>query len=570
MTSSLPSVDLLFLLSDVLPALKPGSVRTRWLKHELALLEAMPEGVPLKSARLVDTLLRDLLAKNQKTGVGGKEEGQVLAAWHALVLKRWSPWSAANPWGWYALSLALFEQKANVVQELLESPGAPSGEVLSTHRLPPPPAYNTENAKNRILSATALGWAMRAGNPRSPHRLAVLNVLLAKGADPNLPVDDHGTTALGLVTEAKQAQAVMSAGGKLGGSVGVISWIPSQPTKGLKVVSERLRAWSETIRAGSPQLEAELKQHWPAIIQRCAVLLARANETQEVLRLDVIRQLRGLGRLWGEDCWRPLPGQASLAGEWAKAAVLCQSLDERQPLQDMMRRKSPELIFANGKLGTWSGTTSDGVTDGAWGFVLALLCQEENAHRQGPASLKAFLSPGAAWDWKEMGRVTAQMHPSPLLWNALSLLSKTLGTGSERDVMKGWVSDAVERTQRWGWENPLARLSGRKEWDLLGRLAALAAFEVRSAHQAGTAEHELQELTQGALVLMLWHGWRAPEAKPFLEFIESTGMGLDKPALAKAMKHPFAIANRNPTPVWEALSMEFSFAPAPVRPKVRM
>lgn len=562
MTSASP-LDLHALVGTVLPALPAGPARSALLVHLAAAVAAWPPGAP--PARLPD-LDEQLRTLDRSAPDSGKEKAQVQAL-HDAVLARWSPWDPAHAWGWDLLTRALQRPDAKAVRRLLAAPGAPDGATLSAHPLTAA-IEGTSRKATGVTTATALGLALVAGDTLA--RAAVVQALLEHGANPNAPTTDGGPVPMGLVRGPHALAVLAAADARMtSDAASVLGWLPTRAA-GLPQIQERLATWSAALAEGHPSLSAALQQHWPALVEGVGRVLAVALNDRDAERMGVARQLRALGRTWGQDCWRPAAGEPSLAGEWARASATgAVRPDPNQPpmkaLKALSERAAPYDAFADGRVGLWGGQTTDGVPAGAWGLLLSLQRQPRPADEKRPPS---FFPDGGEWAYDAVGAALDRVPVGPFLWRAVLELGTLLKRPEDRVRWRPWATRALARTAGPEGLAFLQGLSGaqKETFEELGRLPTMVAHDWRTHPPASTPEG-----LQDALTLFVWDGWRRPGAAALWSMAQAEGWPLDREKALAETQHPWAARNAGERPEWAALGLELTLPPgAPARPGPRM
>ena len=563
MDASSPAVDLYGLLAVVAPEMRPGPGRTRFLNHVDRLIRDMATVVPSRAPECW-WLLR------QQTVAAGQMSKDERALWMSLknsLVERWNPWECG--WGWKALALAIHEKSATAVQALLVLPGAPSAQVLSESLLPSAPVSKKPSGQASADPGTALGLALRQGEPS---RQELITVLMDYGVDPNATVDSEGRVALSLATGAEVVKALVAKGARLATQEVATGWMEGLANSRSDMVAlllqSRFSAWREAIgSSGGEGLRQDLQAHWPALVTAAGAALSRlpSRASQNDESLAAVKALRALGRSLGTDCWRPGAEGVSLAGAWARASLLDQP-DLGLPDPAHLTSKMSACSFANGREGTWEGKSPDGLPAAVWGLLAeSVRCSPGSLEG---LSLGMFRSTSVSWAWEDLGVAVDQIPVSPLLWRVLRHLEK-LPDPAVGPLVRQWQSRCLTKALDQASQGLPAWNQG-VAWDELSVvLSARAGSWIRSSPQERQVD---TTLVQTLLELFVLDGWRRPVAQRLFQECVSSAWPLDRMRLREQMDHPLAIRNApvSQRPQWEALRLELSLESAPEVRRPRM
>lgn len=563
MDASSPAVDLHGLLSVVAPEVRPGPGRTRFLNHVDRLIQDFASEAPSRLPECWWLIRQQVVSPGQMS----KDERALWTSLNASLVARWNPWECG--WGWQALALAIHQRSVPGVQALLALPGTPEGLALSKTLLPHAPTSNKAPTGPASVSGTALGMALRQGDP---FRQDLVAVLLSHGVDPNVAVDREGRVALSLATGAEVVKALVSKGARLATPELVTEWMAGLASlrPGMEALSMQARfsAWREAV--GVPEgasLHQDLKAHWPALVETAGATLSqlpsKAHQNDE--SMAAVKALRALGRTLGSDCWRPGAEGVSLAGAWARASLLDQPAVGLPDPSRVTSRLSAR-VFANGREGTWEGRSPDGLPAAAWGLLVeAVHCK--------PGSLKGlnlslFRSASLPWAWEELGSAVDQIPVSPLLWRVLRQLEK-LPDPAVAPLVKQWQNHGLAKALGQAEQGFDVWNLGASWEELSVLMSARATAWISDCPEDRAA---VPTPVQTLLELFVLDGWRRPAAQRLLQECLSSDEPLDRERLREKMDHPLAVRNAPiaQKPQWEALRLELSLEHAPALRRPRM
>ncbi len=310
-------VSLSDLLSHTLPALPPGKGRQAllaFLQEAVLTADEKPSaGELLGWSRQLEALSKTIEPTEAPRLVGLREN----------LLLRWPIWGAEVPWGWKPLVESVWSCQPQHVRRWLQAHGAPSGVQLSSHWL------SADLGARAPRSVTLLGaalWSPQAVQ-QSQRALGVVRALLEAGVDPSLPVDSWNQTALEASSVPEVSRLLISSGP----SAHRMSFTWMEPNTSLHSAHQHLQAlltacqsaegrkWLPSLALGFEDLVERTGQRFARLpLNPPSVLPGKPRSVQW---MDIAKQVRALGRLVGQDCWRPTPDGISLAGAWARASL---------------------------------------------------------------------------------------------------------------------------------------------------------------------------------------------------------------------------------------------------------
>lgn len=554
MTSS-PSAanELHGLLHVVLPDLTPGPARNV-LIHHMGRLAAQGGPVPDKIVQCWWAIHRATLPARQMSG----EEKALWTALRDHLVDTWSPWREG--WGWQALSTWVHHPIFNALDSLVALPGAPTLGDLSTRLLPAPsqlPGKKNKQAR-AYQPATLMGVALRH---ERPHAEALVNMLLKRGIDPNAEVDSRGRVALSRATGSEMGLLLARAGARLPSAQAVAGWVPDVVDDFLSLIQERLSAWTQAGKEANNLMLADIQKHWPELVRAVAQKMVPQPPSRREQVIGVARQLRALGRLFKNDCWRPGPEGVSLAGTWAQLSLTREVQDAALPGVQVVTTFMMPTVFANGREGTWEGRSADGLPAGVWGLLMNLI--RPTSERVPQEEIDLFRDPQRPWDWRLLGQALDQMSPSPLLWRA--------GRGLER-IHDPQIKAMLPQWQEKILTRSLAAVKDKGDWNRPSTWESFSALGCSIAQRWIEVDPDQQveklELAQQLLELFVLGGWKRPHGERLLEVCDEKQWPVDKARLAKLMDEPLARAQgtRNGVAPWDALRLSLSLEQAVVQP----
>lgn len=538
-----PAVTPSSLFNHTLPVVPAGAGRRALLGYLAEALDGHPEWRPdaaelYRWHGLLEGMANGLKASQE---AGAQTEISLTRALHTKVLARWPVWGVDCPWGWEPLFQATLGHHHRQVQKWLDHPGAPDGAALSA-RLFSFPAVSKRSPPRATLLGAALLKA-EAG-AKTDAVFATVKALLRAGVDPGQAVDNWGTHAVDaspaaevsrlLVKEAPVARLPL-----------LFAWL--EPKTSLSVVRSKLKEVSALCRSpeGHAMLPA-LQAAFPDLVNRVAHRLALYVPTEAVGRsaqsewFQVAKQVRALGRLVGQDCWRPQPDGLSLAGAWARASVMLASDPRYAGTQGRFPAMGSLLI--NGYWKAWDGQAA-GMSSRVWAQLAYPLVP--TGVREHPSTVST-----TAQDWEALPQAVAAFPVAPHLWG-VAMNWTCLDPGLNPDplvaVKKSMADDALGVLVPDVWPCPFneekrrALISETSAHKKTLREALLRMGRLIGARVMADQEENAPQEVEKALGFYVLSGLQDPQGvKRLLGWCESRAVAVDTERLRAVMESPHA------------------------------
>lgn len=562
------------LLSHTLPALPAGPGRRALLAYLLTALEGYPDWTPTPQELLKwrSQLSVAPLAVKTDSPRGAEEDARLVGALKQKMLKRWPVWGPAVTWGWEPLFQAAQGLHQVQVQKWLAHPNAPSPQELSTRLFP-----FAMGGKRAPAQVTLLGAALWGANAyaKSDELFRLVQVLLKKGVDPAAPVDSWGTSAVEAAPTALVSRLLVK------GSAGVskpllFGWI--EPKAPLEAIKRRLHEVVTLYRSpegqqGLPALEAG----FPDLVERVALRLALHVPTQPMAQdprsdwFQITKQVRALGRIVGQDCWKPSPTGVSLAGAWARACVLVAGDSRYATTADRLNPVGSLLMGSHWN--AWGGQAG-GLPARIWGQLALPLSsirgQEQFDALQGPAQ-----------DWEGLSEALRCLPPSPHVWRVAvnwACLDRGMASDPLLGVREKFVNEALGVLAPAVWSSGLQEEQRHALYgETMNHKAALKEALLRMGRNIGarvmadkTDQPEIE--VEKALALYVLAGWKDPQgAVRLVKWCRERSVPFDPARVVATMDSPFVSAQlREVSPSQRAAFLEMVLKPVtPKGPKPR-